>query len=466
MDFLDKLRKIIRQHQLFPEKAKILIAVSGGIDSVTLLDCLVQLKEEFQLILATIHLNHGIRGDEANRDQSFVEELSHQYQLTCFSQKVDTPAYVQLNKCSMEQGARNLRYQFFSEQLIKNRYNFVAVGHNANDQVETLIDHFLRGSGVRGLAGMAIKRDYVIRPLLYFSRLEIEKYAQQQGLKYVTDSTNRDVIYKRNRIRHTLIPELQRHFNPSLIQSLTKTSDIIRQHEQFLEAETEKAFQDCVTICKKNKIVLDIDRFFNYFTIIKIYLLNYSLELLSQKNQYLNFTSMNAILDQLAHRKIGARFPMAAGYELMIDHDGLVIYRLQKHEFEIEFQPGKVIELYNGEYLLKSEIIPRTELPKSFPLDRKIEYFDFEKMTASFKIRNVLPGDKFIPLNMTGEKKISDFFTDNKIPLHLRKRIPVLTCLYGIVWLIGCQIDDRYKISETSTIILKTELIEVNDEKR
>lgn len=466
MDLLTQFKKIINEHQLIQKNDKILIAVSGGVDSVVLLDLLYRVRDEYYLILKIVHLNHCIRGKEADRDQKFVQQLARQYHLPISVKKVDVPKYVKNQKCSLEEGARILRYQFFYEQLQKSRFNYLAVGHNANDQAETILDHFLRGSGIRGLTGMKYSTRQIIRPLLALSRTKIETYAHQRGLKYVTDITNEEIKFKRNKIRHQLIPYLQTEFNPAIVNTLLRTGIIAQNNELYLKKEAERAFNSCLKSFQKNKIILDINQFFNYFNIIQTYVLFHILELLLIDVESLTATKINVILNIIQKKKTGTKIPLAGTWEILIDHSELVVHQNEKIDFEFKICLKKCYKIFGGKKIFTADLIKRDQLPEPLPRQRNIEFIDYKKVTQPLIIRNFRPGDRFIPLNMKGHKKVSDFFTDEKVPLHLRKQIPLLLCPEGIIWVMGYQINDRFKITNKTNVILKLEIRKAINDKQ
>ena len=459
MDLITRFKKVITEQHLIRKKDKVLIAVSGGVDSVVLFHLFYYIKDEFLFSLKIVHLNHNIRGEEANRDRKFVEQLAEQYNIPASVAEVDVPQYIQEQKCSLEEGARILRYQFFNEELEKSEYNYLALGHNANDQAETILDHFIRGSGIRGLSGMSYIRGQFIRPMLSFTRKEIETYAQKNSLSYVTDTSNMEIKYKRNKIRHQLIPYLQTEFNPNIVNIILQTGNIIRENNIFLKSEAKKAFKACLISLKKNKIILDINQFLSYFSVLQVYVLFYLLELLLIEEKALNFPKINIFLSYIKKGKIGTKFPISNDWEILIDHNGLVLYQ-PRGDFEFKITLKKHYAFFDKEKFFTAELINKEQLPKIFTGNKNVEYIDFDKAKYPLRIRNYRPGDRFIPLNMKGHKKVSDFFTDKKVPLHIRKEIPLLTCSEGIIWIVGYQIDDRFKITDNSQTILKVEIKE------
>lgn len=457
-DLHEKFTAFIKQHQLMQRDDYVLVAVSGGIDSVVLLHLLFQLSDLFHLKLEIIHLNHGLRGEQADRDQDFVEQLAKKYEIPIISRKVNVPRFISKKNFSEEQGARILRYRFFERTMKKTGADCIALGHQADDQVETVIDHFLRGSGVKGLSGMPVRRDKIIRPLLFATRKEIETYAKIHSLHYVTDSTNVMIKYRRNRIRHELIPYLKQHFNPAFEDVVLRSATIMDEVEVYLNDQARLALEKCLLNIKKNKIILDINSFLNYFILIQKYMLFQLLDRIQLDRAILTTQKLDRILKLIQNQVSGKKVYLSAQWQIGIDHDKLVIRQEADTDFEMEVTINQELTFFEGELKFKSQLITNDELPKRFSEDKNIEYIDYDKIQGNLKIRNFRTGDRFRPLKLKGEKKLSDFFTDQKIPLHKRREIPLLVCDSGIVWIMGYQIDDHFKITSTTERILRLQL--------
>jgi len=454
----EEIVRFCTQHQLIKERDHILVAVSGGVDSVVLLHLLVQMSSVLQLKLDVIHVNHSLRGEEADRDQAFVEKLSEKYKLRCFSRKLNVPKYIERKGLSEEDGARILRYRFFEQILSKKKADSVALGHHANDQVETVIDHFLRGSGLRGLSGMAAKRDQFIRPLLFAKRCEIETYAALNSLDYIIDSTNELSIYKRNRIRSDLIPYLKKELNPGLEEVVLRTVGIMRETEEYLNQNAKLSFETCLINQKKNKIILEIDSFLNYFIVIQKYIIYQILDRLEIHRSFLSSRTIDRILKIAKERISGKKISITSHAHVLVDHGQLVFRRYSESQFEFPVQPGIDYPLKFGENIFRAEVLKRDRFSGFATKDSNIEFIDADKIKGRLVIRNFRDGDRFRPLNFPGQKKVSNYFTDSKVPLHLRPEIPLLECDAGILWIIGYQIDDRFKITKNTERIMKLQI--------
>lgn len=460
MDIVQEFIRNIEVHALLRKGDRALVAVSGGIDSVVMLHLFTVIAKTYQLDIIMIHLNHTIRGIESDKDQKFVQDLAAKFNLRIITERVDTPQYAHDHKLSIEQAARILRYDFFERMLKAEHGTVVAVGHNANDQAETFLDRLTRGSGIKGLGSMQFQRDFIIRPMLTMLRSDIESYAKAAGLVYRIDHSNFDKRYKRNRIRHDLIPYLEQNFNPNIVMILNNSSTILKDADLFLELEAKKALKRCIKYHKKNKIILDINQFFEYFKIIQVYVLYYVLTEKIGLSYNLNYEQIHHLLGLIDRGIIGTKYKLVSGWEIVIDRDGLVFRQESAFDRILDVNIGETYPLFGGDKLFYSTIIDKSNFPISFPTSKNIEYIDYELIKFPLSIRSFIKGDRFKPLNFQGEKKVSDFFTDNHVPLHLREEYPILTCKKSIVWIIGMRLDDRYKITTRTKKILKLELKE------
>ena len=454
-DLFEKFLDFIHKHQLINPDDYILVAVSGGIDSVVLLHLLIQYRKTIPLRLEVIHINHQIRGSQADEDQNYVEQLSKQYHISSISRKINVPKFIETKGLSLEEGARFLRYRFYNWALKKTGADWVALGHHADDQVETVIDHFLRGSGVKGLTGMPVRRDKYIRPILFASRKDIETYAKAHSLHYQVDATNELTKFRRNRIRLELIPYLQEHFNFAIADVVARTAQVMDEVETYMNAQADSAFKTCLVNFKKHKIVLDIHTFLNYFIAVQKYILYQVLDRIELPRSILTSAKMNRAMALIGARMSGKKMMLTADWQLLVDHQFLVIQKIPGSERELKIELDKIYKLQDGEIEFRATLIAREQLPQQFSPERHIEYVDYDKIQGQLLLRSFKTGDRFQPLNFKGTKKVSDFFTDQKIPLHQRMEIPILVCDAGILWIINYQIDNRFKITEATRRVLK-----------
>lgn len=450
--------KFLHTNNLVEAGDKIVLGVSGGLDSVVMVHLFSEIQSSLKLQLAVAHVHHGIREKEADADLEFVQSLAATSQLPFYFRKVAAKKYAKSQKLSLEESARILRYQAFEEVLIASGCDKLAMAHHANDQAETVIDHFLRGSGNLGMSGIPRRRGVFIRPLLEFTRKELENYANEKNLEFRDDSTNSDLQFRRNRIRHELIPNLEKHFNPDLVKTLNRVSQIYAETEEFLSAYADEAFQSLILSQRKNEIILDIEPFIGYFRVVKKHILFTAFEKLGVTRRELNFFRLDRLIEIIEQKRVGKRFEIKKDFELFVDHDGVVIRKKTRVTAD-----KAIIELLNAkskqflDYHISWTILDNTGNIE-FENDKTIELLDFEKTGDKLYLRSTQPGDKFIPLNFNGHKKVADYFSDRKIPHHVRESTPVLESSNGIVWICGFCIDDRFKVTRHTNKLLRLEL--------
>ena len=448
-------------HKCYLERgSEVLVAVSGGVDSIVLLNLFHTVQKKFDLKLHVIHINHGLRGSESDADAEFVQKVAQKYGLEFTVKKVDTQNFAYSRKASIEEAARILRYKFFDEVLAKTGFDRVATAHNIDDQAETILDHLMRGSGLRGLSGIAYSRDKLIRPILNVSRLDIEAYAAKKGLRYQTDSSNWELKYKRNRIRYELIPYIRRQFNPKIASVLLHTGELFRQTEEYLIKQARLTFEECLKSKSNREIILDLNIFRSNVTVIRQYIIFHILDLLKIQKPVIHFQTMNRIQELAEEGRSGARFSITRDWEVLISRNELVFHLRHTEKFDFEVQISERYSLFQGEVEFYSELMEQSSIPDRFSGSPNVEYIDYDKLKFPIHLRNPRAGDRFRPLNMRGEKKLSDFFIDEKVPSYLRGRVPILEGPEGIIWVCGYRIDDRYKITESTTNILYLEICE------
>lgn len=256
----EKVRKTIREYNLIEKNDSIVVGVSGGPDSMTLLSILLKLKEEFNLKIYVVHVNHMLR-ENAIKDEEYVKEFCEKNNIEMFIKKANISEIAQKEKIGLEEAGRNIRYNFFEEVLKNTKSNKIAIAHNLNDKAETIIMNTLRGSGVSGLKGIEAKRKKYIRPLIEIERYEIEKYCIENEINPRHDESNDDNTYTRNKIRNIIIPYIRNEFNPNIIKTLNRLSEIIKEEDEYVQSETEKIFKEILLTDEKNKIEFDPRKF-------------------------------------------------------------------------------------------------------------------------------------------------------------------------------------------------------------
>ena len=410
------------------EGTLVLVALSGGADSTALL----LIMKELGYRVKALHCNFHLRGDESDHDQAFVEELCRQQQVPMSVRHFQTEEEAKRRGISIEMAARNLRYEWFREELEAlpkggNGEGVLAVAHHRDDQAETLLINLIRGTGLRGLVGMRPMHDGIIRPLLCLSREEILAYLEQKGQSYVTDSTNSERIAQRNRIRLDLIPMLQ-SINPAAVEHLSLACDIVRQSLPYYKKGIEVAFQELGITADSFPLSALTP---NPYSLIPNPLLH---EWLAGKG--FNSTQEEEIL-QAAKSQVGKMWHSNT-HTVLCDREALLL-----HKRSAEEKSGRGLQLHQ-------EIVPC--IGETGP---DVAYFDADLLTAPIEVRPVREGDAFVPFGMKGRKLVSDYLTDRKIDRLQKARTFVATCGDDIIWLIGHRSDNRYRVTESTKRILK-----------
>lgn len=429
---IQKVEEYITKHQLLSPNDKVIIGVSGGADSVAMLDILFNLK--YDCIIA--HCNFHLRGEESNKDAEFVQVLCKKYNLTYNKIDFDTELYASTNRISIEMSARELRYNWFEKLRQKYDASAIAVAHHIDDSVETVLLNLARGTGIRGLTGINVKNGYIIRPLLCLSRNDIVQYLDKKGLSYVTDSTNNEDIYTRNKIRLNIIPLLET-INPSVKKAILRTSGHLQQVENIYNEYIESAKKEIVSNCK-----VHIQKLLAYKEPSAILY-----EILSEYG--FNPSTANDIFEVLESQS-GKSF-YSDSHRLVKDRDCLIIQPIDQQTPSTEdiYTIGKEDSSIN--YPIRINI-KKVDINKDFRIEKTPNklYIDTKKIKYPLTIRHWKKGDWFIPFGMKGKKKISDYFSDNKFSLFDKENAWLLCSGKDIVWIMGHRSDNRYRIDDST----------------
>ena len=419
----------IREKNILDFSACYLLAISGGLDSTVL----AHLLHRAGISFCMAHCNFNLRGDESVGDEQFVRNLAKQLGLKVHVKSFDTKVYGAEKGISTQMAARELRYQWFNELLQQEDYQGLIVAHHADDQIETVLLNLLRGTGIEGLYGMSENREKIIRPLLPFSRSLLEDFTAKQGINWREDSSNATIDYKRNYIRHQVVPQLM-GFDPGALSLLQHSFDRVK--------DTGKAFFYLYDLWAERHI--RHEEGFQYLELA-------ALEKAPGKKSLLfywlrpfgfSFQQLDDVLSALERKEAGKVF-LSAEYALNLDREHLILGP-SPEEFEECWIQDSAIGTKIGDdaydiLVLDSPIVP--------PASSAEAMLDREKLSFPLKIRSWKQGDRFRPLGMKNFKKVSDVLIDMKLPLIHKKNVKVMCSGDDIVWVIGIRIDDRYKIS-------------------
>ena len=453
-EIIKKVTDTISRNKMLVPGDGVVVAVSGGGDSVCLLDVLSRLKDLFSIDLVVAHFDHGLRPGEDETETQLVASLAESLSLSFETGRAG--AFLRAGDPSLEERARETRYRFLEEVKTKTRAQKIALGHHLNDQAETVLMRLLRGSGPSGLAGIAPFRDEtVIRPLIELTREEIEGYLEKRKLPYVSDPSNLDTRFMRNSIRLELLQQLKK-YQPRIVEILGKTAEIMRRDEAWFEERAEAWIREFAKNEVDEKVSIPLSPFAALAEPEKARVIRQALRRAGGNLRAVGFRHVEAINRVAAGKRPQARVDLPNGVTVSRIYKNLIFSQKNvKTLGDFCYPLGGM-----GEFHLKAAgctITLEEEKVKSSDLGAspRVAYLDADCLTHPLKIRNFRPGDRFVPLGMKGRKKVKDFFVDLKIPFEARKRIPILTCGKTLVWVCGLRIDDRFKVTPKTRRILK-----------
>lgn len=458
----ERVIKNVYKHKLIRENDNIILGLSGGPDSMVLLHILLYVRERISFNLVIAHVNHGVRGEEALKDEKFTEKVAKELGLDFFSTKADMVGLAKEKNISEEEAGREIRYGFFRELIKELGHGKIAVAHNRNDQAETLLMRIMRGTGIDGLAGMSFKSDDIIRPILDINRWEIEKYVEENSIETVVDKTNLETIYSRNKVRLELIPYIKENFNPNIIDTLFRLSENAKLDSYFLEDFSSKVYKS-ISKEKSTSVVIKSGLFMKEDKAVKNRIIRKAIYNLINTLQGIEEVHISSVVDLFNKGETGKRIDLPNNLLAKVSYNNLIIEKninedmagVCENKEETILKIGQnYLEGYNLEINLK--IMDRKDI--NFKnVSSNVKFFDYDIMNEEIWIRTRNPGDRFAPIGMKGRKKIKDYFIDEKIPRDLRDEIPLLMCGENIIWVIGYRMSEAYKVKKETRDVLRVE---------
>ena len=441
---LEQFQAYINRYNLIAEGEKVILAISGGVDSMVLADLLLKAKVEF----VAAHCNFHLRGEESDGDEKFVREYAEKHDIQCFVKHFETEKYAAEQGISIEMAARDLRYAWFEQLRLRLGYNKIAVAHHADDQAETFFINLLRGAGLRGLKGMLPQNGVIIRPLLWASREQIRQYAVENQVIWREDHTNAENVYLRNKIRNQLLPAFD-ELKPEARQGLYKSLEYLAsENELYRELLKEKLSQ----IVKRNDEVQSFPTFNSQLSTLNFQLL---FEWLRQYN--FNADQCRFIFETM-NTGIGNKY-FSSTHQLIIGRDDFQLSEIKAIENE-EVQIGV------GEDVIVLPIhlcFSKLEKTPDFVIDKSsdVAQLDFDKLKFPLTLRHWRHGDRFHPLGMKGSKLLSDFFVDQKFTEWQKRNVWLLVSADDeIFWVVGYRIDERFKVTDSTKMLFLCSKIE------
>ena len=474
-NMLDRIYRFIEKNNMIASQDTVIVGVSGGADSVCLLTILKELQKSIDFSIIVVHINHCIRGYESDMDQEFVRQLCEKYEVEFKAFAVDIHKKAEQEKISVEEAGRKARYQIFEEVLsesVNGSSGKIAVAHHMDDQGETILMNVLRGSGMKGACGMQPVRGNVIRPLLCVRRREIELYLQLKRQAFRIDSTNLENDYTRNRLRNVVFPYLEENVNTHSIENICGMAQMVSEAELFIDRQAIAAKSKCVSINEDNMHTINIPLFSENDIIIKKYIIKKIIGELAGKLKDVYKIHIESILE-LENKKVGSQVDVAYGIfakrgynEIMIQEKSnqeKYIYKKEPEDIVIE---EKSIVSIKDRYYVKEEglvIFDKAELCKLYEFEEIIgndytKVFDYDKIKFNIRFRTRQTGDYIQIDENGGNKKLKDFFIDNKVPKDYRDRVLLLADGNCILWIVGFRMSEGYKVSSKTQKFLQIKI--------
>jgi tRNA(Ile)-lysidine synthase len=446
------VRRIIQEKNLIASGERVLVGVSGGIDSSVLLHILLKVKETLQFSVGVAHVNHGLRGAESDRDEVFVRGVAERFIVPFHARRVDVRSYARAEGLSLQHSGRNLRYSYFSELAHEHGYDKIAIGHTRDDQVETFIMRLLKGTGLRGLSSIPIRRGPVIRPLLQAYRSEIEAYATEELVPYVEDSSNKKDTYQRNFIRNRLTPAFE-ELNPNFRERILFLLDDLTRLNELFDQDARAFMEREVTSGADGAMETGVGALGGLHPETRYRVLSGMLEHLRPGLVPLrdHIRLMEGVIESV---RPNVDVTLPRGITARRAYDRFCLGSTQAPEAVHGPLPITLGRNYLETFRIALDAETTEEWPQQFPGDSQTAFFDFD-MLGPLSVRTFREGDRFVPLGMSQSVKLKDFFISRKIPLHERRRIPLLLSDDRIIWVIGARIDDHYKVTPETRRLLR-----------
>lgn len=439
---LQQLRKYINSQNLFDTSDHLLLAVSGGVDSMVLTHLLLQTGYK----IAVAHCNFHLRGEQSDGDESFVKTFCESHQIICHIAHFDTEAYATKHNCSIQMAARDLRYDFFQHLMEQHHYQYLVTAHHLNDTLESSLFYLAKGGGLRGISGIHPKNKHIVRPMLFANKTQILTYAEDNHIQWREDASNKTTKYSRNYIRHEIVPRLAK-INPNLTSTFENTHQRLTDANNIVEAYYKQWHETYIQQTNSHTFLIDkkaITKEPGAFTLLHMFLRDFGFEykqLLDLEGETLNLSGKQLL---------------SPSHVLVVDRNAFMLSprSTTSDNFEHPFSKSNTsISIPGGTLEVSLKNAKDIKLSKN----AAIAHLDADCLGKQLLITQWKEGDSFIPLGMNGKKKLSDFFIDQKIPLLSKARILVVKSNEDIAWIVGMRIDNRFKVTSSTKNILQIE---------
>jgi tRNA(Ile)-lysidine synthase len=445
--------EFIRRNRLFTPGDRIIVALSGGADSVCLLVVLNELKDVLGLTLKAVHVHHGLRGREADRDSEYAKELSQSLGVPFSCTHVDAAGYAREHRMSVEEAGRHLRYEIFEKERIEFDGNKIAVAHHADDQAETILYHLFRGTGLKGMGGIRPMRDRIVRPLLSVSKEEILAYLKEKGISYCEDSTNAHTDYARNRIRGFLLPKIREQINTRASENIIHAGEMAAKADEYLEKQAENFLKGCGTqetdeSGRFTAYAVEAEKLLKEDDIIKTYVIRSMIRSVKASMKDITMTHVESATALLSAPQ-GKQVDLPGGLLAVRISDGLWIKNKNQNE-SVDNSRDSLLPKVDFQIFpyKKGQEIPKNGYTK---------WFDYDKIKCALSVRYRKTGD-YMTLTGGGKKTVKAFMIDEKVPREERGKIPLIADDSHVLWVIGYRISEYYKITDDTHTVIQMQL--------
>jgi tRNA(Ile)-lysidine synthase len=456
LNFIDKLEDYIRDRKLLTKRDKVLVGFSGGADSTALLVGLAHLRTKFKLSLLAVHINYGLRGEESEADEKFVKNFCFKRNISLVVENLPLA-----DEANLENQARELRFECFHKIARSYAMNKIAVGHNQQDQAETMIFRIFRGSGYTGLKGILPQDGKIIHPLLSFSRSEITNFLQKENISWREDSSNQENNFTRNKIRHQLLPWLSENINPNFIEKLSISADIFAETDEILHDLSKRRFKKLIIEANENSLEFDLTKLKKIKPTLRFYIYRQAYAQLAETSKNFYFSNFDEIENIL--EADGAKMVMLPDEILVLKEYESLTFCFKEVLDEVDVDNSKKISSLRHRLLFEDYRISMKHL-KILPdkrylnEDKNTIYLDLDKTSFPLTIRHRQAGDRFVPLGMNHSKKLKDFFIDEKVSRFERDKVLLFCDEEKILWVSGMRIHNDVAISDNTNNILRIKL--------
>lgn len=471
--FLQTIEKTIAAYNMFKPLDSVLVGVSGGPDSVALLSVLHRLSSPYLLKLGVAHLNHGLRSPDSEKEAEFVASLAADFKLPFYTRTVDVRGYRAEKKLSQEEAARILRYDFLNETAMENGYDKIALGHHADDSAEQVLINLFRGSGPLGLSGIPAQRgDMIVRPLIDQTRSDIVAYLNNRGLPYVCDSSNQNLDFLRNRIRHDLIPRLKEAYNPKIVDTLNRLASVLFSENEWMDEAVRPVFDSLVLERQSDRLTLSIAGLTGVHRAVQRRVVRKAIESVKGNLRRVSFNHIDSVTRLLENGPAYGSLDLPdrirvrrRGDVLLVSREASALRTLEAEKGPDRFPGYEYVVVAPGTVYveeiranLRVSQVQVEDLPDFGEAGHRTGFFDMKRVGFPLILRNHRPGDRFVPLGMTGTQKVQKYFINRKVPRPKRAGCPVLVSQGKIIWVVGHRIDDSVKVTPATRNVLKVEL--------